>query len=827
MTPPVLQLTGVRKSFAGVHALKGVTMEVAGGEVHALLGENGAGKSTLMAIAAGALAPDEGEVRICGEPLAAHPDRARALGLAVVYQHPAILDDLTVAENMVLAVQRRQRPPLGSARTWAAERLARLGADIDPDRRGGDLTPAERQVVEIAKALALEPKVLVLDEPTAALNAAEVEQLFSQVEEIRRRGTAVVYISHRIPEVTRIADRITVLRNGEHRGTIPAADATEETILQLIVGRELSTVFPAKGAGADGGVAVETRSLAGIGFDDVSLEIRRGEIVGFAGAEGNGQREALRAIAGLEPCHGQIVVDGEPVRLSDVQHAQAAGCYYVPADRPVEGVFRDLSVRENIVASSLDAAADGGVMRRGRERALVGEQMGALAVKAASPEVDVATLSGGNQQKVVFARSLMTGPRVLLCDEPTQGVDPGARVEIYRLLRRQADDGHAVAVLSSDAVELQGLCDRVLVFSRGHVIATLEGEDVTEERITRTAVASTTSRGDARVVRQARRLFARGDQAPAAILVGLIVALAVGATMSDSTFLSTININSLLFLAAALILASIGQLTALLIGGIDLSIGAVMTLTVVLLSFFLSKAGAGQFVLGIVVMLAAAIGVGLLNALLIRKARISPIITTVATLTALGGVALLLRKQPGGIFPTSFVDGLQKSVGPLPIAFVVVMLVAVVAEIVLRRTSFGLSLRAVGSDEVSAYRLGVKVDRVAGMAYIIAALFAALAGMLLAAQVGLGDPTVGGTYTLASVTAVVLGGASIYGGRGSYLGAALGGLLTTEIVNSITFLHLGQAWQYWMPGALLLIAAGLFARARGVRMPAAPAEAAA
>ena len=826
MTPPVLQLTGVRKSFAGVHALKGVTMEVAGGEVHALLGENGAGKSTLMAIAAGALAPDEGEVRIGGQPLAAHPDEARDLGLAVVYQHPAILDDLTVAENMVLAVQRRQRPPLGSARTWAAVRLSRIGADIDPDRRGGDLSPAERQVVEIAKALALEPKVLVLDEPTAALNAAEVEQLFSQVEEIRRRGTAVVYISHRIPEVTRIADRITVLRNGEHRGTIVAADATEETILELIVGRELSTVFPAKAAGGSGGVAVETRSLAGIGFDDVSLQIRRGEIVGFAGAEGNGQREALRAIAGLEPYHGQIVVDGDPVRLSDVQRAQAAGCYYVPADRPVEGVFRDLSVRENIVASSLDAAAEGGVMRRRRERALVGEQTGALAVKAASPEVDVATLSGGNQQKVVFARSLVTGPRVLLCDEPTQGVDPGARVEIYRLLRRQADDGHAVAVLSSDAVELQGLCDRVLVFSRGHVIATLEGDDVTEERITRTAVASTTARGDGGAVRQTRRLFARGDQAPAAVLVGLIAVLGICSTMSDPTFMSTININSMLFLAAALILASAGQLTTLLIGGIDLSVGAVMTLTEVLLSFFLSKAGAGQFVLGIVVMLAAATGVGLLNALLIRTARISPIITTLATLTGLGGVALLLRKEPGGIFLTSFVDGLQKSLGPVPIAFVVVMLVALAAELALRRTSFGLSLRAVGSDEVSAHRLGVKVDRVAGMAYVISALCAAVAGMLLAAQVGLGDPTVGGTYTLASVTAVVLGGASIYGGRGSYVGAALGALLTTEIVNSITFLHLGQAWQYWLPGTLLLVAAGLFARVRGVRLPAAEVAAA-
>ncbi|HEY6759149.1 MAG TPA: ATP-binding cassette domain-containing protein [Baekduia sp.] len=832
MSAPVLQLRDVRKSFGGVRALRGVSFDVVGGEVHALLGENGAGKSTLMAVAAGALAPDEGEVLIGGAGLVPSPSAARDLGLAVVYQHPAVVDHLSVAENMVLALPPARRPRLGAAAAWAAEHLAALDAAIDPHARGEDLTVAERQLVEIAKALALEPKVLILDEPTAALKAAEVERLFAQIAQFQARGTAIVYISHRIPEVLRIADRITVLRNGEGRGTFAAAGTTEDEILQRIVGRELSTVFPPKAAAGERPAVLEVAGLSNAGCHDVSFTVREGEILGLAGAEGNGQREVLRALAGLDRHAGRVAVDGGPTPAAGVRAARAAGIVYIPGDRAREGLFQGLSVRENAAAASIGRFARHGVVRRGAEARDVGAGLETVAVKAASPEAAVGTLSGGNQQKVVFARALLSAPTVLLCDEPTQGVDPGARAEIYKLLRSLAAEGKAVVVLSSDAVELEGLCDRIAVLSRGRMIATLEGDDVREGKITGAAVASTTTRAEREAGaaergergagrRLLRSRWLRGDQAPAALLALAIVLLGAYTAASDASYLSSVNVQSVLFLAAALVFVSLGQLTVLLTGGIDLSVGAMMALTVVVLSFFLSKAGAGNLLLGLAAAGIAGLAVGAVNAALIRWARISPIITTVATLTVLGGVALLLRPSPDGVFDAAFMKHMQTTVGGVPIAFLVAVAAAAGCEVLLRRTGFGLALRAVGSDEASAHRLGVRVGRTVMAAYVLCALLATVAGVLLAGQVGLGDPSVGGAYTLSSIAAVVLGGASIYGGRGSYVGAMLGAVLTTQVLNAITFLHLGEEWQYWLPGGLVLVAAAAFSRLR----QAAPAEA--
>ncbi|HMJ34254.1 MAG TPA: ATP-binding cassette domain-containing protein [Baekduia sp.] len=834
MSAPVLKLEDVRRSFGGVRALRGVSFEVVEGEVHALLGENGAGKSTLMAIAAGALAPDSGHVLIGGVGLDPSPSAARDLGVAVVYQHPAVVDHLTVAENMALVLPRRRRPRLGAAVAWAAEHLALIEADIDPALRGEDLTVAERQMVEIAKAMALNPKVLILDEPTAALNAAEVERLFAQVGEFQRRGTAIVYISHRIPEVMRIADRITVLRNGESRGTFPAAGVSEDEILHRIVGRELSAVFPAKATSGDERPGLlDVEGLSNASCHDVSFTVRAREILGLAGAEGNGQRQVMRALGGLESHDGRVAVAGPsgPTVVADVATARAAGVLYIPADRAREGLFAGLSVRENAAASSLGRFARAGVLSRPAEHAEVRDGLAAVAVKAASPETGVTTLSGGNQQKVVFARTLLSAPTVLLCDEPTQGVDPGARAEIYRLLRELADSGKGVVVLSSDAVELEGLCDRVAVFSRGHLIATLDGDAITEEAITRTSVASSQARASTADAaprprtRGSLRHLARSDHAPTAVLLAVVALLGAYTASSDASYLSAVNLQSMLFLAAALVFVSLGQLTVLLTGGIDLSVGAMMALTVVLLSFLLSKSGAGAIAAGVAVALGAGLVVGAVNAALVRLARISPIITTVATLTILAGIALLLRPSPDGVFDSAFMTGIQQTVLGVPIAFLVAIAVAVACELVLRRTGFGLALRAVGSDEASAHRIGVPVGRTVMAAYVLCALFATLAGILLAGQVGLGDPGVGGAYTLSSVAAVVLGGASIYGGRGSYVGAMLGALLTTQVLNAITFLHLGQEWQYWLPGGLVLIAACAFARLRTTALVGAEAAA--
>jgi ribose transport system ATP-binding protein len=825
-----LRLTDVRKSFGAVRALKGVTLEVRAGEVHALLGENGAGKSTLMAVAAGSLQPDEGTVEIAGATLdTASPSAAQALGLGVVYQHPALAEDLTVVENMLLSMPRKRRPSHSKAPAWAREALATIGAEkIDVGSRISELTAAETQLVEIAKALALDPKVLILDEPTAALESEEVEHLFEQVRAIRARGTAVVYISHRIPEVEAIADRLTVLRDGATRGTFRVDEVDEARILELIAGRELEAVFPDKlAAGQAGKPVLSVADLSGSNFDDISLEIAEGEIVGVAGVAGNGQREFVRALAGLGHHTGTVTVNGAEVKLRNARRAQRDGVFYVSSDRQREGLFPALSVRENAVASSLQSFTEFGVVGSRAEREAVAGQEKELAIKTASQDADIASLSGGNQQKVVFARAMLGRPKVLICDEPTQGVDVGARVEIYRHLRELAADGCAVLVCSSDALELVGLCDRVMVMSRGQTVAMLEDESVTESKITGTAVTATTER-KARAKKEERaqvgRLgrFLRGDGVAAPVLALVIIALAVFTQAQNSDFLNSFNIENLLLLSTALILVAIGQLVVLLTAGVDLSVGPMMGLALVILTSFATDGkGTGGFIIGLGLAILAGIGIGMINGGLVQFAKINPVIATLATYIGVQGIALLINPIPTGLFAASATETLSKTVAGIPIMFLICVAIAIAAEFTLRRGRLGLALRAVGSNEAAAHRMGVNVGLTRIAAYCIAGSFAALAAMMLAVQIGTGDATAGQSYTLQSISAVVLGGASIYGGRGSFLGAVLGALLLTEMINAITFLELGEAWQYWFPGAVILIAAAIFARVSRIRLAAA------
>jgi ribose transport system ATP-binding protein len=828
--PIALRLTDVRKSFGAVRALKGVTLEVRAGEVHALLGENGAGKSTLMAVAAGSLTPDQGTVEIAGATLRhASPGAAQALGLGVVYQHPALAEDLTVIENMLLSMPRKLRPSQSKAAGWAREALKTIGAEkIDVGARISELTAAETQLVEIAKALALDPKVLILDEPTAALESEEVEHLFEQVRAIRARGTAIVYISHRIPEVEAIGDRLTVLRDGATRGTFGVDEVDEAQILELIAGRELEAVFPAKlASGGTGQTVLSVSDLTGANFDDVSLEIAEGEIVGVAGVAGNGQREFVRALAGLGRHTGTVTVNGSEVNLRSARRAQREGVFYVSSDRQREGIFPALSVRENAVASSLQSFTEFGVVGPKAEREALAGQEKELAIKTSSPEADISSLSGGNQQKVVFARAMLGRPKVLICDEPTQGVDVGARVEIYRLLRELAADGCAVLVCSSDALELVGLCDRVMVMSRGQTVAMLEGEDsVTESKITGSAVTATTerkSRGKKEERGEVGRLgrFLRGDGVAAPVLALVIVALAIFTQAQNSDFLNSFNIENLLLLSTALILVAIGQLVVLLTAGVDLSVGPMMGLGLVILTGFATDGkGTGGFIIGLVLAVLAGIGIGLINGGLVQFAKINPVIATLATYIGVQGIALLINPIPTGLFAASATETLSKTVAGIPIMFLVCVAIAIAAEFTLRRGRLGLALRAVGSNEAAAHRMGVNVGLTRIAAYCIAGSFAALAAMMLAVQIGTGDATAGQSYTLQSISAVVLGGASIYGGRGSFLGAILGALLLTEMINAITFLELGEAWQYWFPGAVILIAAAIFARVSRIRLAA-------
>jgi ribose transport system ATP-binding protein len=836
MSTEVLRLDHIVKSFPGVVALRDVSFAVRSGEVHALVGENGAGKSTLMAVAAGVIAPDSGVVEIGGQRLTRpSPSAAQMLGLAVVYQHATVLDDLSVAENLLFSLPGERRPARADVAEWARRHLADVGADIRPGALAGDLTIAQRQLVEIARALALDSRVLVLDEPTESLTAVESTRLFEQVERLRRAGTAVVYISHRFPEVQRVADRITVLRDGEMRGTFDAAAVTEQDVLQLIVGREVAHAFPGKPAAAESSSAalLEANGLSGPRFTGVDLALRPGEIVGLAGVEGNGQREFLRALAGLLPSSGQIRMAGQPVTGLTPARANARGIVHLPGDRHSEGAFLPLSVRENASALILSRLSRWGVVDRGADAARARQAVASLNVRTPSIESPVASLSGGNQQKVVFARSLAADPAILLADEPTRGVDVGARMEIYRLLRGFANAGHAVLALSSDAIELAGLCDRVLVFSRGRVVRHLTGAELTERAITGAAIMAARAQDEVAdtgsppstarpAVLAARgpwrdRLpgLLRGDHAPAVVLAVLAVLLAVYTTGHNGLFLSARNLTSTMVLASILAFAAGGQLTVLLVGSIDLSVGPLMGLVVVIMSFFASSGhGVTGFLAGAGVSVLAGVLVALVNVIGIRLVRLPAVIATLVVYIFLQGLGLVLRPTPRGYIDTSTINLLQAKVGAVPVVMLLAVAALVVCQWLMRHSRIGVELRAVGSEESRAQRLGARVQTSFVVAHIMCSLFAVLAGLVLTSLIGVGQAGLGIQYTLTSITAAVLGGASIFGGRGSYLGALVGAVLIQEIITATSFLGLPAAWQEWLPGLLILAGAGLFSRAR-------------
>jgi ribose transport system ATP-binding protein len=813
-----LRIRSVSKRFGAVQAIGDVSLEVAPGEIHALLGENGAGKSTLMNVAAGSIVPDEGTIEVDGTPLdLGSPVGSQDAGLAIVRQHPALMPDLTVAENMAVALPGRLGNGNRKARELMRRHLDRAGSTADLDERVEHLNVAQRQLVELAKGLALEPKVLVLDEPTAPLGRDAAERLLELVRELAAQGTAVVYISHRLPEVRAVADRATVMRDGRVRGTGRMDELSDDRILELIVGRSIDATFPAKRpADATGDPVLSIEGLSGDAFSDVALQIAPGEIVGLAGIAGNGQTEVLRALAGLERASGVVRLHGETLKLGSERRSRAAGISYLPSDRHNEGLMLNLSVRENASLSSLGRYARGGIMRSGLEREAVAAQRDELSIRTASLETPVSSLSGGNQQKVVLARAMLAEPRLILAEEPTQGVDAGARMEIYRILREAAARGIPVLVVSSDSLELEGLCDRIVVFSRGHAVDELAGDDVTEERMARAIVTATSVRRDdeerprSRVLTALRR-FTGTDYGPAAILIAVILLLGLYTYTENPLVLSTFNVTSMLTLLSVLVFISYGQLLVVMTGGIDLSVGPLAGLLAVVASFFfIDGKGLGGVLLGLVVMAAIAVLVGVANGGLVRFGGFTPIAATLATYIALQGVAQMLRPEQGGYISADVVSVIQAKIGGIPVAFLAAVIVAILMERGLRRARWGLRLRAAGSREDAAHAVGVPVRRTVMLAYVGASLMTFLAAILLIAQLGIGDASQGTSYTLTAITAVVLGGASLFGGRGSFIGVLLGAFLIQQITNATTFLGLSQAWQYWAVGLLALIAAGLY-----------------
>lgn len=489
----VVSLHGVSKAFGAVQALRDVSFHCRAGEIHALVGENGSGKSTLLGIASGFLAPDAGTVEIGGHRRRrGSPAEARRFGLGIAYQTYSHVLELSVAENLYLAVSKEEQPHFRRVEQWAAERLKEFELDVPVEVPVGSLSLVQRQLLEVAKALLAKPKVLLLDEPTTALGPEEVERLHRLVLERSRAGVGIVYVSHRLPEVLGIADRVTVLRDGVSQGSFDAAGMSEESLVALMIGRPLQHAFPDRnGAEHERDVLLSLSGLRGERFGPIDLQVRKGEILGLAGAEGNGQVQFLRALAGVERPTGTASCNGRPLESKSPVAALRAGIVLLSGDRVGESLFPVLSVRANTTVQVLRKLGRWGLLRRRRERSTVAGLAQRLRIRMASMEQPVQSLSGGNQQKVSLTRPFLRGDvRVILAEEPTQGVDVGARFDIYEALRAKADEGVAIIVKSSDPLELAGLCDRVVVMSRGRIVDEIPGEELGERRIVEAIVGA-------------------------------------------------------------------------------------------------------------------------------------------------------------------------------------------------------------------------------------------------------------------------------------------------------------------------------------------------
>ncbi len=492
--PAFFALNGISKRYAGVRALEGVDFACERGNIHAVLGENGAGKSTLIKIMAGVVQPDAGSMRLDGKFVSfATPSAANAAGVVCIFQELSLMPDLSVADNISIASPPRRFGLIDARaqRRRAEQLLAEIGCeDVNPLLRVRDLPLSRRQLVEIAKALGKQPKLLILDEATSALTSADVEKVYDMLARLKAQGVAILYISHRMHEVEALADRASVFRNGRHIETFDKGMRSTAEIVQLMIGRDIATQYPQKPKHSSAKPLLVIDDLSWEKrLDRISLRVGAGEIVGLGGLDGQGQKALLLALFGvLRGVTGRTNVEGREVRLGSPAAAKSIGIALVPEDRKTEGLMLPMSIADNLVIASLDAVSRGPLIDRTRANDAVRRAVARLQIKIGAASDAVATLSGGNQQKVVLAKWLMTSPRIILLNDPTRGIDVGTKQELYRLMRELADDGAAILFYSTDYDELIGCCSRVAIMYDGRIVRELEGDELTETNIIASAL---------------------------------------------------------------------------------------------------------------------------------------------------------------------------------------------------------------------------------------------------------------------------------------------------------------------------------------------------
>jgi ABC-type sugar transport system ATPase subunit/ribose/xylose/arabinose/galactoside ABC-type transport system permease subunit len=815
-----IELAGIGKSFPGVVALQDVDLALEPGRVHALLGENGAGKSTLINILGGSLAADHGEIRMGGRIVRfADTHAARRLGIVSVHQEVDLFPDLSVTENIAL----EQGLP---ARHWgwidrrgqrqrARQALGIMRANLLPSALASGLSPAQRQILILAAALSEPARVLILDEPTSSLSAAETDVLFEQVRRLRSEGAAILYVSHRFEEIFALADEATVLRDGRRVWTGSLSETTPEQLIHHMVGRDLDSK-PRAGQPALGPVRFRCRNLSAAdgAFREINLEVRGGEILGLYGLIGAGRSEWAQGVLGLHPLSsGDIWLNDRPIAPQGPGPMARQGLAYVPEDRLRQGLCRGLSIRANLVLAMLRQLAGGGWLTRRPEVRRTRAAVQALSVRLRSIEQTIGTLSGGNQQKVVVGRWLERQPNVLILDEPTRGIDVAAKAEIHGLVRRLAAEGRAIVFISSDLPEVLSQSDRIGVFREGRLAGLFDPRRNSANEVASAALPD--GGGKAKIHQAAAP--ARETLAAAAawwkalplreggLLVLLLVLL--GMQFWRSRQIATAGqLPSLATDAALLSCCALGAAIVLLVGGIDISLGSLMAL---------SAGIAGQlwqedyplplvFAIGVLV---GGMG-GLVNALVSLVGRVHPIVVTLGTLSLYRGLALWRLKQDVQI-PGAARNFLVEPRAGLPLLVWLGLGLALLIGLLLQRSVLGRQIYAVGSNPSAAARAGISRSRIWLAAFTMQGMLAGLAGLLYLARSGQLQAVSYEDTTLQAIAAAVVGGVAITGGRGTVVGVVLGCLFLVALPPACEFLHIPTIWQRTLVGAVLVVAVTL------------------
>lgn len=819
----LLHISGLTRHYPGVVALDGVNLSVTEGTVHALVGENGAGKSTLIKILAGVVRPDAGEVRLNGKTLIlSTPKASHRAGIGVVHQHTHLIPDLSVGENYALR-QGYPRSALGTVawskvRRQAADALALLVPSVGVERDARTLSGVEKQMVELAFGLASAPRLLILDEPTAVLPHAETELLFQRVREYVAGGGAVLFVSHRLDEIFTLADEVTVLRDGRLVWNKALPETDHEDLIRGMVGRAVTFERdPESVPGKEVRLTVRALEDRAAAFHDVSIDIRRGEVYGIYGLVGAGQSEFCQALFGLRPAaSGEVLLGTTALHNFSPGERTEAGIGYVPADRLSQGMFHQMTVGENMSITSLNRKTRAGWVNRSAEREANEVYVRDLRVKTLGPDQNALQLSGGNQQKVLLGRWLQTMPEVLILEEPTQGVDVGAKGEIHKIITGLAKEGKSVLLVTSEIPELLALSHRVGVMREGRLVTELDAASTSEDELLRHALPDAASKkrsletiNDTKVgagsgfMRALQWLTSKREASLGIFLVLLITILAT----TVPAFATGQNLQDILVNQSILIIGALGMMLVIIAGGIDISVGAILAIA----AMAAAKGDAAGLPLPVAAGGAMLVGLtlGAINGSLTVFGRVHSIVITLGTLFIFRAAMIELMGGKWLYVTAGMTDVGRGNVGGengIPVLIFAAILAAIFVHLLLKHIVSGRRLYAFGGDRASAAFLGIYDKRAVPLAFAISGLLMGLAGVLHAGYYGQVQANTGQGFELKVIAAAVIGGTHIMGGRGSALGTVLGALFLGIVSNALVLTRVSTFWDNVVIGGMILLA---------------------